>query len=69
MHDEIILSIPGMACCSCVSKIENKLKEQDGVEKVEVDFDSKTAKVDAKISAVGLITAIKTAGYEAEQIK
>ncbi len=68
MYDKIILSISGMACCSCVSKIKKTLKEQDGVGKVEIDFDSKMARVHTTLPAPELIAAVKVAGYEAEKL-
>lgn len=40
-------SIEGMSCAiGCAKTIEKKLAEMDGVEKAEVDFDKKTAKVE-----------------------
>lgn len=68
MSEEIVLSVPAMACCSCVSKIEDALKRHVDAERIKVDFDRKRVSVITAIPVSKLITLISSAGYAAEQI-
>jgi Cu+-exporting ATPase len=63
----IELSITGMTCASCVSRVEKSLGRVPGVESVAVNLASETVEVRAQ-SITGLpalIAAVKTAGYTA----
>lgn len=40
-----ILNVEDMTCSHCVTKINNFVKDVNGVENVEFDLDSKTVKV------------------------
>ncbi len=62
------LSIPGMKCAGCVSAIEKALGNEAGVIKSEVDLESKSAMVESDTSLAALISAIKAAGFEANQM-
>ena len=68
MSNKIKLSIPGMKCAGCVSAIEKALGNEAGVIKSEVDLESKSAMVESDTSLAALISAIKAAGFEANQM-
>ena len=59
------LMIEGAGCASCVSKIENALLQQPGVEKAEMNFASRTVDVWGVAADDVLINAVKNAGYGA----
>jgi Cu+-exporting ATPase len=61
------LSIGGMTCASCVSRVERSLGRVPGVESVAVNLASETAEVRAGSGATlaDLIGAVKRAGYTA----
>ncbi len=62
------LTITGMTCDHCVAKVEQALKNLDGVWSVFVDLDGGEAEVDyddAKTQAEALTQAVRAAGYEA----
>ena len=64
-----VLRISGMSCASCSSRIEKKLNEMDGVEKVTVNLATERAHIDydeAIIDNEKLIEAVVNVGYEAE---
>lgn len=69
MSSHFVLSVPGMKCGGCVATIENALKEQASVERVECDLELKTVQVDANAAISEVISAIKTAGYDAEPVE
>lgn len=68
MSNIINLSIPGMKCAGCVSAIEKALGNEAGVIKSEVDLESKSAMVESDTSLAALISAIKAAGFEANEL-
>jgi Cu+-exporting ATPase len=68
MSEEILLSVPGMACRSCVSKIENALKQHVNVEELSIDLDRKMVVVSAETPISELISLISSVGYAAERI-
>ena len=63
----ISLSIGGMTCASCVSRVEKALKRVAGVRDASVNLASETATLtlaaDTKVSA--LLSAVQEAGYDA----
>ena len=62
------ISIDGMRCGSCSSKVETALSNQAGVKAVSVDLDAKLATVEYYPSKVGkaeLVTAVSNAGFTA----
>jgi len=62
----ITLIVPGMHCSACVTTIKKALEKVEGVEKVQVTYESKKAVVtfdDAKTKAEALQKATKDAGY------
>lgn len=63
---EVIITVEGMSCQSCVEKIQTALKELNGVNQIEVDLVSKTVKVlsDEEIDKKILFQKIEELGYE-----
>ena len=62
----VTLSVPGMTCVACPTIVKGSLQKVEGVTKVEVSFEQKTAVVtfdDAKATVEDLITATTNAGY------
>ena len=60
------LNVEGMSCMHCVKKVENALKEVNGVKAVKVSLEDKKAEVILKedIDFEILKKAIEDAGYE-----
>ena len=61
------LSIEGMHCTGCSTRLEKVLNNLDGVEKAEVNFEEKLAIVEyleEKISVSEIKEAIEDAGFE-----
>lgn len=68
VSENITLSVPGMKCGGCVASVEKALMNHAGVRKVDVDLDSKTARIEADVPPSDLVAAVKAAGYEAEAV-
>jgi len=66
----IRLSIDGMSCAGCVSKVEGALATAPGVNKASVNLVDRTAAVtgDASLEVADLISAVQGAGYDASPI-
>ena len=66
--ETINLAVSGMTCGSCVKHVEKAIHAIEGVEKVEVDLDSGSVKVDASSSQSiqAIIAALDEAGYPAQ---
>lgn len=67
-----ILKVSGMTCGGCVSKVTNALKAITGVDSVNVSLADGQAKIqfDSSItSSAELISAVKSAGYGANDTK
>lgn len=66
-----ILVVEGMHCGHCAKKVEDVLKELDGVKKVKVDLENKEVLVVSKVELNNdLITnAIKKTDFELKEIK
>lgn len=65
---EIVLKIEGMHCMMCSSRVEKALKALDGVKKVAVNLEAKTAKLvfDAdKVGAAEMCAAVEALGFHA----
>lgn len=58
-------NVEKMMCGGCVSAVEKALQRLDGVEKVVVDLDTKTATVDGSVDSDRVIAALTEAGYPA----
>lgn len=62
-------TIKGMTCNHCVARVEESVKNLDGVKKVKVNLKKESGSVkfdEAVLSADDIVLAIKAAGYEAE---
>jgi copper chaperone CopZ len=68
MSNEVRLSIPGMKCNGCVTAIEKALNQDIGVTTARVDLDTKTAVVESDSDISVLLGALKTAGFDAQEI-
>lgn len=64
---KIKIEINGMSCNHCVKHVEECLSELDGVKKVEVSLENKSAIIesDTPISEDTIKTALDDYGYEA----
>ena len=57
-------AVPGMTCGHCQASIEQEVGKLSGVERVDVDLDSKTVTVDGTAGAVQVREAIEAAGFD-----
>lgn len=65
MSDTITYTVPGMSCGHCESAVKGKVSEVAGVEKVDVDLDTKIVTVTGtELSDESLRAAIDDAGYD-----
>ncbi|MDH5182645.1 MAG: cation transporter, partial [Gammaproteobacteria bacterium] len=69
MSEPIRLSVSGMSCAGCVGAVEDALRGVDGVTEANVNFAEHTALVTGSMSAQQLIDAVKSAGYDAAELK
>jgi copper chaperone len=62
--------IEGMSCNHCVKRVENALKELEGVQDVKVNLKKKTAdiKLTADLSSEKIKQAVEEAVYEVIEI-
>lgn len=63
------LSIEGMTCASCVSRVEKALNAVAGVKTANVNLATERATVNGTASIESLIAAIDKAGYDAKEIQ
>jgi copper chaperone len=62
-------SVPGMQCGHCKAAVMHELEGVSGVQRVEVDLETKLVTVSGEpLDEASLIEAIDEAGYEAELI-
>lgn len=63
----IQLKIDGMHCSGCVNAVRRVLEARPSVTSVSVDLSAGRATVEASagVDPVGLVSAVKDAGYEA----
>lgn len=66
---KVELSIEGMTCASCVSRVEKALNAVTGVKTANVNLATERATVTGTASIESLIAAIDKAGYDAEEIQ
>jgi len=67
--DDITLTVRGMSCASCVSRVEEALQQQPAVLQASVNLATETAQVrylPTMAEPVDLVAAVEAAGYEAE---
>jgi copper chaperone len=66
VSETMTYTVPGMSCGHCKSAVEQELGEVGGVERVEVDLDTKLVTVQGSgLTDEALRGAIEEAGYEA----
>lgn len=68
---KITYEIAGMHCVNCAKTIEKSIKKVKGVKSVAVNFAADSAQVEldeAKTKTEDIISAIKEAGYEAQEV-
>ena len=63
------LSIDGMTCASCVSRVEKALKAVPGVKEANVNLATERATITGTANVAVLIAAIDKAGYDAKEIQ
>ena len=63
------LSIDGMTCASCVSRVEKALKAVPGVKEANVNLATERATITGTADVAVLIAAIDKAGYDAKEIQ
>lgn len=66
---KVELSIEGMTCASCVSRVEKALNAVTGVKNANVNLATERATVTGTASVESLIAAIDKAGYDAKEIQ
>lgn len=59
-----IYSVPGISCGHCKTAIETEIGRVPGVERVEVDVESKTVLVEGTATDDALRAAVDEAGYD-----
>lgn len=65
---QIRLSIDGMRCAGCVSKVEAALSNAPGVRQASVNLVDRTASVRGDVDVSDLISAVQAVGYDASSI-
>lgn len=70
MSKSVRLSVEGMSCGSCASRVDKALNGLDGVEDASVNLASDSAEVtySEKLSVDDLVQSVKNAGYEAHEV-
>ena len=71
LTDQVILSVVGMVCMSCVNNIETNISKMAGVKSVNVSLDHNTATVEycpSTITPEKLCEAIEDLGFEASTL-
>ncbi|MDH5600773.1 MAG: heavy metal translocating P-type ATPase [Gammaproteobacteria bacterium] len=63
------LSIGGMSCAGCVASVETAMKSVPGVEQASINFAEHTALVKGDMDIADVINAVKTASYDAAELK
>jgi P-type Cu+ transporter len=65
----IRLSISGMSCAGCVTTVEGALRAVPGVVTASVNLADRSAEVTGTVAPTVLLDAIKSAGYEAAELR
>lgn len=66
---KIILNVKGMVCYGCENRVENSLKNIEGVKKVKANYQKGSVQITAneEISRTMLIQTLENLGYEVEK--
>jgi Au+-exporting ATPase len=67
--NHITLSVSGMSCSGCSSRVEKALRLVPGVKEAHVDLDSASATIETEAdgpSIETLVAAVEKVGYEAK---
>ncbi|REC94018.1 heavy metal translocating P-type ATPase [Kushneria indalinina] len=67
--EAIELQLSGITCAGCVRTIQNALDHVDGVRDAQVNFATRSARVQGDVDTATLIGAVERAGYGAEVIE
>ena len=59
-----VYSVPGISCGHCKAAIEEEVGKVAGVERVEVDVEAKTVRVEGAAADEAVRGAVDDAGYE-----
>ena len=62
-------SVSGMGCAACVTRVENAVKEVNGVTSVNVSLLTNSMEVEGDFSNADIIQAVKDAGYKADYLE
>ncbi len=67
---QIALSLPGIHCSACISKIERGLASHKGVRSARVNLTLKRAMIDTApdVTAADMVNAVEALGYEAHEL-
>ena len=63
------LSLSGITCAGCVSRVQKAIDGVDGVESATVNLAERTATIAGTASVAALVSAIETAGYGAAELR
>jgi Cu+-exporting ATPase len=63
------LSLSGITCAGCVSRVQKAIDGVDGVESATVNLAERTATIAGTASAAALVSAIEAAGYGAAELR
>ncbi|AGT08223.1 heavy metal translocating P-type ATPase [Paracoccus aminophilus] len=66
---DVILSLPGIHCATCITDVERALRAHDGVKSARVNLTLRRVNIDAPgLTAAELIPVIERVGYEAHEL-
>ena len=63
------LSLSGITCAGCVSRVQKAIDGVDGVESATVNLAERTATIAGNAPVAALVSAIETAGYGAAELR
>ena len=62
-------SVSGMGCAACQARVENAVKQVNGVTSVDVSLLTNSMEVEGDFSVSEIIQAVKDAGYKADYLE
>ena len=62
-------SVSGMGCAACQTRVENAVKEVQGVTSVNVSLLTNSMDVEGDFSVADIVQAVKDAGYKADYLE